>query len=52
MMLSHMSRPPTVNIPNWELTRISVATIAIEIINSNTLSQIKFHFSGVLSFID
>lgn len=47
-----MSYPPTVDMPNQELTRISVATIPIEIINSKTLSQIKFYFSSVPSFVN
>jgi len=42
IMLCHMSCPPAVDIPYQELTGISVATIAIETMNSNTLSQIKF----------
>lgn len=42
----------TLDILNQELTCIAVLIIVTAIINSQTLSQIKFYFNGALFFIN
>lgn len=41
----------TPDVPDQELTCIAVLVIVTAIINSQTLSQIKFYFNGAFIFI-